>query len=421
MGNFIIRGLHGWVPGGGFQFPRLVRFFFRWGIQFGKLFNLDTRAGRTYSRKPVIDLIIVLATMVTSALSCAPSFLPLRGERKKFRRFNDALSARCVARKCTILFAANVQGPPIATNSRPVVFRVLITGSTKGLGLALAQRFLEAGDRVLVTSRDSGRVQNTVNLLQQQTAGQLVGNHRVCGTTADVSCSESVSALASFALEHMGGVDLWINNAGANGYVYENLAESDPAVVRDVVLTNSLGSLLCCREAIRMMSKQSGGGHIFNLLGAGSDGGATLKYAAYGHTKAGLVQLTKTLAGEVDGTTVRIHSISPGMVFTELISSGCFAFGFRGRFFVNTLAELPATAAEKIVTKVRNFVIKARAEKEGAGKGRIKLPPPFGVSKSATFEVLTPTVVLSKMFRRIVLGEGKDRYYSEDTDDERSR
>ena len=188
-----------------------------------------------------------------------------------------------------------------------------------------------------MTSRDGDRVDDAVKLLKQQMGDE----NRVWGTTADVSDPESVSDLATFASKHLGGVDLWINNAGANGYVYENLADSDPAVLREVVLTNSLGSLLCCREAIRMMSDQSGGGHVFNLLGAGSDGGPTLKYAAYGHTKAGLVQLTKTLAGEVEGTDVGIHTISPGMVFTELISSGRFAFGSTGRFFVNTMAEPP--------------------------------------------------------------------------------
>ena len=294
-----------------------------------------------------------------------------------------------------------------------VTFRVLITGSTKGLGLALAQRFLEAGDIVLVTSRDRGRVENTVKLLRKQTSGAGAGDEsRVFGTTADVSDAESVSNLASFASEQMGGVDIWINNAGANGYVYENLADSDPAVLREIVLTNSLGSLLCSREAIRMMSGQQGGGDIFNLLGAGSDGGPTMKYAAYGHTKAGLVQLTKTLAGEVEGTSVGVHTISPGMVFTELISAGRYAFGSQGRFFVNAFAQPPDVAAEEIVTKIRTFIIEGGG---GVGRGSLQLPPLLGGAvKSAKFEVLTPPVALTKIFKRIVMGEGKDRYYPED-------
>lgn len=267
---------------------------------------------------------------------------------------------------------------------------------------------------MVVTSRDSDRVSEAVSLLQRESS-----NERefpcVWGTTADVGKSNSVAALANFAREQMGGVDLWINNAGANGYSYTNLVDSDPAVLKEVVETNSLGTLLCCREAIQMMSNQPSGGHVFNLLGAGSDGGATLKYAAYGHTKAGLVQLTKTLAKEVEGTGVGVHAISPGMVFTELISSGRDAFGAQGRFFVNTMAEPPEVAAEEIVDKVRTFVLETREKDVGVfGSLPLRLPFGKGVIKSTTFEVLTPPVALSKMFRRLIFGEGKDRYYIED-------
>jgi len=304
-------------------------------------------------------------------------------------------------------------------DDRPA-FRVLITGSTKGLGLALARRFLEAGDRVLITSRDGTRVAETVQLLQHEAGREQ--KDRVCGTTADVSRPESVTALADFAVTHMGGVDLWINNAGANGYVFQNLVDSDPAVLSEIVLTNSLGSLLCCRAAIKLMLEQSSGGHVFNLLGAGSDGNATRKYAAYGHTKAGLVQLTKTLAGEVEGTAVGVHAISPGMVFTELLSSGRYAFGSRGRFFVNIIAEPPAFAAEKIVDNVRAFILETRDQSEGAAGGTsLALPPLFGrgATKSATFEVFTPAAALYKLARRLVLGEGKDRYYREADDEDK--
>ena len=353
--------------------------------------------------------------MLVSALLCTPSPLTLHGGRKR-SACSDAPRVPTRGRR---VFAKSGVSPEEVVDG-DVTFRVLITGSTKGLGLALARRFLEAGDKVLVTSRDSGRVENTVKFLRDQSS-DVRDECRVFGTIADVSDAESVSNLASFASEQMGGVDLWINNAGANGYVYENLADSDPAVLREIVLTNSLGSLLCSREAIRMMSSQPGGGHVFNLLGAGSDGGPTKKYAAYGHTKAGLMQLTKTLAGEVEGTSVGVHTISPGMVFTELISAGRYAFGSQGRFFVNAFAEPPGVAAEEIVTKVRAFIIESRAAKEGAaagGGGRaLPLPPTFGGAvKSAKFEVLTPTVALTKIFRRLVLGEGKDRYYPEADD-----
>ena len=337
-----------------------------------------------------------------SSASCASSrALPLA----------SSLRVRRARRPTTTPRAASGAGVP---TSRTDPFKVVITGSTKGLGLELARGFLSRGDRVVVTSRDETRVREAVAALREDFG------ERVAGVAADVSRPDAVDALTDFASESMGGVDIWINNAGANGYVYENLAESDPEVLREIVLTNSFGTLLCCRSAIRLMATQAEGGHVFNMLGAGSDGGPTQKYAAYGHTKAGMAQLTKTLAGEVKDTgnaRVGVHALSPGMVFTELISSGRYAFGSQGRFFVNTLAEPPEVPAAFLVEKVRTFVEEVgaeenapsdlsdliRAARNGGGKG----------VASRTFEVLTPPVALKKILRRVVLGEGKDRYYPE--------
>ena len=298
------------------------------------------------------------------------------------------------ARRTTPRATPSVSGATGETTFRDAPFKVVITGSTKGLGLELARGFLANGDEVVVTSRDETRVREAVDGLRKDFG------ERISGVAADVSRAESVDALTAFASEQMGGVDIWINNAGANGYVYENLADADPETLREIVLTNSFGTLLCCRSAIRLMAEQASGGHVFNMLGAGSDGGATQKYAAYGHTKAGMAQLTKTLAGEVKETapSVGVHALSPGMVFTELISSGRYAFGAQGRFFVNTLAEPPEVPAAFLVAKVRAFVDEAAT----AGK-----------RPSQTFEVLTPPVALKKILRRVFLGEGKDRYYPE--------
>lgn len=313
---------------------------------------------------------------------------------------------RCKGRNLSTLAGAGEWGVP--GDIKAGSFRVVITGSTKGLGLALARCFLEKGDRVVVTSRDEARVDLAVNALR------IEHGDRVFGTTSDVSDAHSVAALSKFAFDELGGVDIWINNAGANGYTYESLADSEPDTLREIVLTNSLGTLLCCREATKLMSTQSSGGHIFNLLGAGSDGGLTQKYAAYGHTKAGMVQLTKTLAEELKGTSVGVHALSPGMVFTELISSGRYAFGSQGRFFVNTLAENPETPALTLVESVRDFMF----DPDSSSAELFGVPVPRALrgvmgASSQTFEVLTADVVVRKLFRRLILGEGKDRFYPE--------
>lgn len=284
----------------------------------------------------------------------------------------------------------------------------MITGSTKGLGLAMAKDFLKNGDTVVVTSRDETRVTETVSELSKE-----FGDKKVFGIAADIAVPDDVASLTKFAETKMSKIDIWINNAGANGYVYDNLSESDPAVLKEIVLTNSFGTLLCCRSAIRTMQNQKSGGHVFNLLGAGSDGGVTKKYAAYGHTKAGMTQLTKTLAEEVKESNVGVHALSPGMVFTELISSGRFAFGSQGRFFVNTLAEPPEVPAENLVEKVRVFVGEEMGLSGAPESNSSDLVSKFLKKESQTFEVLTPQVALSKILRRFILGEGKDRYYPE--------
>ena len=288
--------------------------------------------------------------------------------------------------------AQSSQSSPSAPNANDAVKqRVVITGSTRGLGLELAKSFLSQGDSVFVTSRDAGKVAETVAALRT-----AYGDDVVAGLEADVSRAESVQELADACVDAFGGVDMWINNAGSNGYQYENLEDADPSVLEQVVLTNSLGSILCTRQAIRTIKQTSGRGHIFNMEGAGSDGNATRKFAAYGHTKAGIAQLSKTMAVELKDVPIGVHTISPGMVFTELISSGRYSFGSQGRMFVNALAEPADVAAAQIVEQVKEATAS-----------------PDSVNKTIAIKVLTPNVALRKMFGRFILGENRDRYYPE--------
>ncbi|KAL6963464.1 chlorophyll(ide) b reductase [Sarracenia purpurea var. burkii] len=71
-----------------------------------------------------------------------------------------------------------------------------------------------------------------------------------------------------------------INNAGSNAYSYKPLSEASDEDLIEVVTTNTLGLMICCREAIQMMSNQPRGGHSFNIDGAGSDGRPTPRHAS---------------------------------------------------------------------------------------------------------------------------------------------
>ena len=282
--------------------------------------------------------------------------------------------------------------------------RVLITGSTKGLGYELANQFLQEGDRVCVTSRSEANVNDVVLELRAR-----YGMENVCGIACDVCDHEQVSELSRYCVENFGGIDFWINNAGTNGYEYNDIIDQDPSTIEEVVKTNALGTLLCCREAMRTMAAQKDeniiGYHIFNMEGAGSDGMETRKYAAYGFTKAGLSQLTKTLNKEMSSNEkmkdkmIKVHTVSPGMVFTDLISSGRYAFGKQGRMFVNALAEPADVAASGVVRKIKTEL--------GNSRGK----------KSLAIKLLTPDVAVVKLFNRFVKQIGKDRYYPEEDDE----
>lgn len=86
-----------------------------------------------------------------------------------------------------------------------------------------------------------------------------------------------------------------------------------------------LARLRLSLQAIKLMREQEAGGHIFNMDGAGADGNPTPRFAAYGATKRGLVQLGKSLQAELKMLgieNVGIHNLSPGMVTTDLLMSG---------------------------------------------------------------------------------------------------
>ncbi|XP_071725197.1 chlorophyll(ide) b reductase NOL, chloroplastic-like [Rutidosis leptorrhynchoides] len=270
-------------------------------------------------------------------------------------------------------------------------YNVLITGSTKGIGYALAREFLKAGDNVLICSRSAERVQLTVQDLRKE-----FGEQHVWGTKCDVRESQDVKDLVSFAQNNLKHIDIWINNAGSNAYSYKPLAEASDDDLIEVVTTNTLGLMICCREAIKMMQSQARGGHIFNIDGAGSDGRPTPRFAAYGATKRSVVHLTKSLQAELqmqDVKNVVVHNLSPGMVTTDLLMSG--ANTKQAKFFINVLAEPAAVVAEYLVPNIRSI-------------------PANGSTRPTYIRFLTGLKAYSQIFSRIAFGARRNRHVTEE-------
>eukprot|EP00262_Sarcandra_glabra_P000241 TRINITY_DN1030_c0_g1_i4.p1 TRINITY_DN1030_c0_g1~~TRINITY_DN1030_c0_g1_i4.p1 ORF type:complete len:343 (-),score=28.66 TRINITY_DN1030_c0_g1_i4:333-1361(-) len=187
---------------------------------------------------------------------------------------------------------------------------------------------------------------------------------KVVGIACDVCKPEDVRKLADFAARELGSVDIWINNAGTNKG-FRPLLQFTDEDINQIVSTNLVGSLICTREAMRVMRSQVKGGHIFNMDGAGSGGSSTPLTATYGSTKCGLRQLQGSLLTECKRSKVGVHTASPGMVLTDLLLSGST---LKNKQMFNIICELPETVARTLVPRMR--VVK------GSGKSINYLTPP---------------------------------------------
>lgn len=221
---------------------------------------------------------------------------------------------------------------------------IVITGSTKGLGYALAKKFLELGDSVVISSRSQEHVNKALEKLHFK-----YSNSKVLGYVCDVNNLENLTALGEFAKQKLGEIDIWVNNAGTKGPEKGKLMEISADSLKEVIDTNLLGLMLGTKVALKNMMKQ-GHGKIFSVEGLGSNGMASPNSIAYGATKASLPQLLKTLKIETKGTNIRINDISPGMVLTDLLITKA---DNQAKKIFNILAELPETVADYLVPQMK--------------------------------------------------------------------
>jgi len=269
---------------------------------------------------------------------------------------------------------------------------VVVTGGAGGVGFAYAGEFMDRGyDVVICDVKDC------------TTAAKVLAsrhpNGRIFHTKCDVSDAKSVQALGKFAQSKLDKVGYWINNAGINGG-RRALMDVDVGMVEAVVKVNLLGVLLGTKIAMDIMASQEGfEGEIFNTVGSGVKGGGTPGYACYGATKRGLPQLTATLVKELDEGVqgydktetvgkIKVHSLSPGMVFTQLLLDDStpelrkFPFG--------VLAAQPEEVAADLIPKILS-----------------------SKSNGSSVEFLTTDRILTKFFQRFIL-QKKSEYIDDD-------
>ncbi len=188
----------------------------------------------------------------------------------------------------------------------------VVTGGSRGIGLAIARSLLERGCRVYVCATSQSGVDSAVSSLARK------HRDRIAGSVCDVRSYEAVREMMREVERRHGGLDILVNNAGIG--IFSHVEKLSPEDWRSTVETNLSGVFYCCREAIPLM-KRRGGGYIINigsLAGKNAFPGAT----AYNATKFGLIGFSEALMQEVRYDHIRVSYVMPGSVNTEFDKSG---------------------------------------------------------------------------------------------------
>jgi 3-oxoacyl-[acyl-carrier protein] reductase len=223
----------------------------------------------------------------------------------------------------------------------------VVTGSSMGIGRAIAEAFLREGCSTVLVARGKETLDTAARELAQIGA-------TVEPFPADVTHEQDVEALFKFTLRKFGSLDILVNSAGIYGPIGLTVDLSPAEWLRTIEI-NLFGVFLCIQYALKTMIKQGTGGKIINLAG----GGATSpfpRFAAYAASKAAIVRFTETVAQEVKDRGIDINAIAPGAVNTRLLDEVLKAGEAAGtQFYQRSLRQKeeggvsPAVAAELAV------------------------------------------------------------------------
>jgi 3-oxoacyl-[acyl-carrier protein] reductase len=196
-------------------------------------------------------------------------------------------------------------------SDRPLAGRVaIVTGGTRGIGLACATRLAADGAAVVVSGRDAARLEGAVTALEGQGADVL-------GVVADVATRQDAERVTDGARERFGRIDVLVNNAGmTRDALLLRMKDEDWDRVLDV---NLRGAFLMTRAAAKTMVRQKGGRVINISSTAGAMGNAgQVNYSA---AKAGLIGFTKAAARELSHWSILVNAVAPGLIDTDMAAA----------------------------------------------------------------------------------------------------
>ena len=221
----------------------------------------------------------------------------------------------------------------------------VITGSTRGLGLGIAQAYAAEGATVVISSRTAAAVERVVADLQ-------AAGFQASGLACDVGDRDEVDALARHAIERWGHFDIWVNNAGLSS-PYGPTIEVPPADFEVVLDTNIRGTYYGARAALLHFTAR-GSGKLINMLGRGDDKPVPFQNA-YASSKAWIASFTAALAKENAGQAgIGVFAFNPGLVDTDMLRSPKAISGWERRLnplktVTRMWADPPAVPAQRAV------------------------------------------------------------------------
>ena len=194
----------------------------------------------------------------------------------------------------------------------------LITGSSRGIGLAIAKRLCQDGYRVVLNSSKEVSLSPATQELAQQ-----FGEDRIFGVTSDVSDEQSVRVMFERIQSHWGRLDVLMNNAGISPRLNgeKPTVETTPAEHwLQTIAINLTGTFYTCKYALPLMKPQ-GWGRIINMSSQAGRMFTGFASAHYSASKAGIIGFSRVLAGEVGEFGITVNCISPGKIQTSMAAS----------------------------------------------------------------------------------------------------
>lgn len=188
---------------------------------------------------------------------------------------------------------------------------VIVTGGSRGIGAAIAQRLAREGHRIAIGCRQPEEAEPLVATIAQHGGEALA-------LPLDVTREAAVGAFFARAEEHFGPLHALVNNAGITGPLGA-FRELDPAWMRRVTEVNLIGTMLCAQAALRCFAAAEGRGRsIVNISSIAAQTGSPGEYVHYAASKAAVEAFTLGLAREVAAQGIRVNAVAPGTVQTGI-------------------------------------------------------------------------------------------------------